>query len=173
MLGGSTTEKLRLAYFNMEYGEAGARHPGNAIRSGLKKMYVFEPTTSKLTTKNWRFQATELGIHTVELQNLQRLTPGVFRSTHKAGWSVTCDGNFPSNNATDQNTRYCLDHAVPIALKKKENACARCKPTMDVIRSTYSLNWPSGLRKDIDAVQSRSCRSKRLFILYSKDSWWL
>lgn len=82
--------------------------------------------------QNFRLQAMELGIHTVELQNLQRLTPEVFRSTMKAGWSVTYDANFPASNANDANARYCLDRAVWIVLKKQEHAGARREPAKDV-----------------------------------------
>lgn len=82
--------------------------------------------------QKFRLQAMELGIHTVELQNLQRLTPEVFRSTAKAGWSVTYDANFPASNANDANARYCLDRAVWIVLKKQEHAGARREPAKDV-----------------------------------------
>jgi hypothetical protein len=82
--------------------------------------------------QNWRLQAMELGIHTVELQNLQRLTPGVFRSTRKADWSVTYDARFPSNNAIEANARYCLDRAVWIVLKKQEHAGVRRESAKDV-----------------------------------------
>lgn len=82
--------------------------------------------------QNWRLQAMEFGIHTVELQNLRRLTPSVFRSDHKTDWSVTYDANFPTNNATEANARYCLDRAVSIVLKKQEHAGARREPAKDV-----------------------------------------
>lgn len=82
--------------------------------------------------QNFRLQAMELGIHTVELQNLQRLAPEVFRASHKAGWSVTYDANFPGSNANEANARYCLDRAVWIVLKKQEHAGARREPAKDV-----------------------------------------
>ena len=74
----------------------------------------------------------ELGIHTVELSNLQILTPKVFRASRTAGWSVTYDANFPCSNANDANTRYCLDRAVWIILKKQEHFATRRKPAKDV-----------------------------------------
>lgn len=80
---------------------------------------------------SWRLQAMELNIHTIELQNLQRLTPAVFRTDSKAEWSITYDANFPSNNATDSNARYCLDRAVAIILKKQEHSSARREPAKD------------------------------------------
>lgn len=79
----------------------------------------------------WRLQAMELNIHTVELQNLQRLTPAVFRTDSKAEWSITYDANFPNNNATDANARYCLDRAVSIVLKKQEHSNVRREPAKD------------------------------------------
>jgi hypothetical protein len=81
---------------------------------------------------NWRIQAMEYGIHTVELQNLRRLTPDVFRTGRKAMWSYTYDARFPANNANEPNARYCLDRAVSIILKKQEHAGARREPTKDL-----------------------------------------
>jgi hypothetical protein len=86
----------------------------------------------QIDDQDWRLQAMELGIHTVEIQNLQRLTPAVFRATRKAGWSVTYDASFPAGNATEMNARYCLDRAVWIVLKKQEHAGARREPAKDV-----------------------------------------
>lgn len=82
--------------------------------------------------KDLRLQAMELGIHTIELQNLRRLTPQVFRTSRKAGWSVTYDASFPSSNATEANARYCLDRTVWTVLKKQEHAGARREPAKDV-----------------------------------------
>jgi hypothetical protein len=82
--------------------------------------------------QNWRLQAMELGIHTVELQNLQRLTPDVFRASREAGWSVTYDASFGASNATESNARYCLDRAVSIILKKHQHAQVRREPAKDV-----------------------------------------
>ncbi len=82
--------------------------------------------------QNWRLQAMELGIHTIELQNLRRLTPDVFRADQKAGWSVTYDASFGGSNATESNARYCLDRAVSIILKKQQHAHARREPAKGV-----------------------------------------
>jgi hypothetical protein len=82
--------------------------------------------------QNWRLEAMELGIHTVELHNLQRLTPDVFRTGHDQGWSVTYDASFGASNATESNARYCLDRAVSIILKKQQHANARREPAKDV-----------------------------------------
>lgn len=82
--------------------------------------------------QEWRLEAMEFGIHTVELQNLQRLTPAVFRAGRMAQWSVTYDAAFPASNATEANARYCLDRAVSIVLKKQEHAGARREPVKDV-----------------------------------------
>jgi hypothetical protein len=82
--------------------------------------------------QNWRLQAMELGIHTVELHNLRRLTPDVFRTDRKADWSVTYDASFPASNATESNARYCLDRAVSTVLKKQQHAQAYREPAKDV-----------------------------------------
>lgn len=79
-----------------------------------------------------RLQALEMGIHTVELQNLQSLTPKVFRIKKESGWSVTYAASFPSSNANETNARYCLDRAVWTILKKQEHAGARREPAKDV-----------------------------------------
>jgi hypothetical protein len=116
----------------LEYGWGGWSAPSWKRNKEWIEENVRVPTDYiQIDYQNWRLQAMELGIHTVELQNLRRLTPGVFRSTHKADWSVTYDANFPSNNATDQNARYCLDRAVSIVLKKQEHAGARREPAKD------------------------------------------
>lgn len=82
--------------------------------------------------QNWRLQAMELGIHTVELSNLQCLTPNVFRGDKSAGWSVTYDASFGASNAIESNARYCLDRAVSIILKKHQHAQARREPAKDI-----------------------------------------
>lgn len=82
--------------------------------------------------QDWRLQAMELGIHTVELHNLQRLTPAVFRASRKAGWSVTYEASFATSNANESNARYCLDRAVSIVLKKQQHTNARREPAKDV-----------------------------------------
>lgn len=82
--------------------------------------------------EKWRLGAMELGIHTIELDNLRRLTPAVFRRGRKSGWSVTYDATFANNNAIESNSRYCLDRAVSIILKKHEHANAKREPATDV-----------------------------------------
>jgi hypothetical protein len=86
----------------------------------------------QIDRNDWRLQAMELGIHTMELENLQTLTPAVFRPDRKSDWSVTYAANFPANNATEANTKYCLDRSVAIILKKQEHAGARREPAKDV-----------------------------------------
>ena len=71
-----------------------------------------------------RLDAMELGINTVELENLRRLTPAVFRANRAADWSITYDASFPINNATEASARYCLDRTVSILLKKQEHRSA-------------------------------------------------
>lgn len=116
----------------------------SAIRGGWRAPYwthrkdwieknVKVPTDFiQIDHQDWRMQAMELGIHTGELQNLQRLTPGVFRTDRRAQWSVTYDAAYPANNATQANARYCLDRAVSIVLKKQEHAGVRREPAKDL-----------------------------------------
>lgn len=78
---------------------------------------------------NWRLQAMEYGIHTVEFENVRRLTPSVFRKSNKDGWSVTYDTSFPTSMADEQNAKYCLDRAVSFILKKQEHSGTHRKPS--------------------------------------------
>lgn len=115
-------------------GRGGWRAPAWTRRKDWIEKHVRVPTDYiQIDDQNWRLQAMELGIHTVELQNLQRLTPDVFRSSHKSDWSVTYDASFPASNATEANARYCLDRAVWTVLKKQEHAGARREPAKDVL----------------------------------------
>jgi len=75
-----------------------------------------------------RLQAMELGIHTVELENLRRMTPEVFRIDRKSNWSIKYAAEFEANNATEENTRYCLDRAISILLKKQLHKSAARRP---------------------------------------------
>ncbi len=107
-----------------------------------------------------RLQAMELGIHTIELQNLQRLTPKVFRAHAGAGWSVTYDAVFGANNATESNARYCLDRAVSILLKKFNHSRARREPTKDlefdpppIYTGQYLYDRPSTESATIHTIQ--------------------
>ena len=77
-------------------------------------------------------QAMEFGIHTGELNNLQSLTPQVFRADRKAKWSTMYEAAFPTNNATEANARYCLDRAVSIVLKKQEHAGVSRQPLREL-----------------------------------------
>jgi hypothetical protein len=118
----------------LEYGRAGWKAPSWTRNKEWIEKHVHVPTDYiQIDYQNWRLQAMEFGIHTVELQNLRSLTPSVFRSDNQADWSVTYDANFPTNNATDENARYCLDRAVSIILKKQEHAGARREPAKDLL----------------------------------------
>lgn len=80
---------------------------------------------------NFRIQSMEYGIHTVELENIRRLTPAVFRRDYSDSWSVTYDAAFPANNANEKNAKYCLDRAVSFILKKQEHSEIRRIPAAD------------------------------------------
>jgi len=127
-----------------DYGGAKEGLLASAFRGGWRAPYwtrkrdwiddnVHVPTDFiQIDLQDWRTQAMELGIHTGELQNLQRLTPAVFRAGRGAEWSVTYDAGFPANNATEANARYCLDRAVSIILKKQEHAGVRREPAKEL-----------------------------------------
>lgn len=111
----------------------GHRAPASTKNKDWIEKFVTVPTDYiQIDYQHLRLQAMELGIHTVELQNLQRLTPEVFRASPKTGWSVTYDASFPNSNATEANTRYCLDRTIWTVLKKQEHAGARREPAKDV-----------------------------------------
>lgn len=83
---------------------------------------VSDPTEYvQIDPDEWRVEALEFGIHTVELDNLRRLTPAVFRSDADSPWSVKYDASYEANDATKANAKYCLDRATAIVLKKQEH----------------------------------------------------
>jgi len=71
--------------------------------------------------ERWRLDAMEWGINTAELQNLRRLTPEVFRAEEKSEWCIKYDADFPANEGTLANAKYCLDKAIGVVLKKQEH----------------------------------------------------
>jgi len=79
-----------------------------------------------------RIDAMEWGVSTAELDNLRRLTPDVFRERNDAQWQVQYDLEFPPNEATASNSRYCLDRAISILLRKQQHSIARRWPGRDM-----------------------------------------
>jgi hypothetical protein len=117
----------------MSAGRGGWNAPSWKRRKDWIDEHVKVPTDFvQIDYKHWRLEAMELGIHTIEFENLRRLTPAVFRADRKAGWSITYDASFAASNATENNARYCLDRAISITLKKHEHARARREPAKDV-----------------------------------------
>jgi hypothetical protein len=55
------------------------------------------------------------------LANLRRLTPQVFRSEFGSDWCIKYDVDFPANDATLGNAKYCLDRTIAVILKKQEH----------------------------------------------------
>lgn len=86
----------------------------------------------RIDYQHFRLQALELGIHTVELENLRHMTPDVFRIDNRSGWSVRYAAEFEANNATVENARYCLDRAVSILLKKQMHRSAARRPSSSI-----------------------------------------
>jgi hypothetical protein len=72
------------------------------------------------------------GVNTAELENLRRLTPSVFRPDKVGDWHVQYDLQFPPNEATQSNARYCLDRAISILLRRQQHLTARRWPSQDV-----------------------------------------
>ena len=79
-----------------------------------------------------RLDAMEWGVNTAELENLRRLTPEVFRSDKDSPWQVQYDLQFPPNEATPENARYCLDRTISVLLRKQQHTKARRWPGRDV-----------------------------------------
>ena len=79
-----------------------------------------------------RLDGLEWGVNTAELENLRRLTPEVFRSGKDAQWHVKYDMDFPPNEATSANARYCMDRAISIFLRKQLHAGAKRWPQREV-----------------------------------------
>jgi hypothetical protein len=71
--------------------------------------------------ERWRLNAMEWGINTAELQNLRHLTPQVFRADIKSDWCIKYDADFPVNDATLANAKYCLDRTITVILKQQEH----------------------------------------------------
>jgi len=83
---------------------------------------VFEPLDYiQIDSNRWLLDALEWGINTTELQNVQRLTPQVFRSSFDSDWCIKYDVVFPANDATFENAKYCLDRTIVVILKKQEH----------------------------------------------------
>ena len=68
-----------------------------------------------------RLHAIEWGVSTSELENLRRLTPGVFRANKDSNWQVDYNVEFPPNEANEANCNYCIDIALNLLRKKKEH----------------------------------------------------
>lgn len=142
----SETRKALYVEFEEEYNIYGWRDYKTGTQEGMLGTYArggfYSPSWTKnedwikrhikiptdfiqVDAQHWRLKAMELGIHTVEFENLQRLTPKVFRKTSKDKWVMTYDASFPACSATEENARYCLDRAVSMILKKQEHSGAR------------------------------------------------
>lgn len=79
-----------------------------------------------------RLDGMEWGVNTAELENLRRLTPDVFRPEKGGAWHVKYDLQFPPNEATASNARYCLDRAISILLRKQQHTKTKRWPSRDV-----------------------------------------
>ena len=71
--------------------------------------------------EKWRLDAMEWGINTAELENLRNLTPEAFRADTNSQWCFRHDMDFPTEAATLENAKYCLDRTIAVTLKKQEH----------------------------------------------------
>jgi len=75
-----------------------------------------------------RLDAMEWGANTVELKNLRRLTPDVFRSDKDSSWHIGYEKALVQNEATPENASYCLDRAISILIRKQQHMRAQRWP---------------------------------------------
>ncbi|MBI4643028.1 MAG: hypothetical protein HY790_01620 [Deltaproteobacteria bacterium] len=69
--------------------------------------------------ENLRADLMEWGVTTQDFWNLWRLTPQVFRFKESKEWIIKEELKYVSERATRENTKYCLDRAVSLILKKQ------------------------------------------------------
>ena len=72
-----------------------------------------------------RLDGVEWGVNNAELENLRRLTPDVFRPGKGGPWHIQYDVDFPPNEATPANARYCLDRAISLSTAPDASHSAR------------------------------------------------
>lgn len=83
---------------------------------------VSDPTKYvQINFEDWRIDALEYGINTAEFNNLQRLTPAVFRTRKGEPWAVKVNTFFTQNEACEADSKYCLDRAISIISKKQRH----------------------------------------------------
>jgi hypothetical protein len=75
-----------------------------------------------------RLDALEWGVSTAELENIRRLTPGVFRFNVYSNWAVDYELSLPPNEATLENCSELIDSAILVLTKKKEHERGRRWP---------------------------------------------
>jgi len=81
--------------------------------------------------ERWRLDAMEWGISTAELQNLRELTPEVLRVDATSEWCIKHDVDFPANEATLANAKYCLDCTIAVILRKQDHQRKRRSRSRD------------------------------------------
>jgi flagellar biosynthesis regulator FlbT len=69
-----------------------------------------------------RADLLEWGISTQDFWNLWRLTPNVFYDDDSKSWKVDKNLRYIKGGGTEQNSRYCLDKAISIILKKQQHS---------------------------------------------------
>lgn len=79
----------------------------------------------QMDPENLRRDALDWGVSSIDIENLRRLTPAVFRSSKEAPWQIRLACDRDSTTSTRANVQYCLDKAISILLKKQIHTSSR------------------------------------------------
>jgi len=126
-------EQGKTGFGLLAFGKGGLKAPYWTRNKEWIEKHVKEPIDYvQVDHERLRLDAMEWGLNTAELENLRRLTPDVFRSEKDAEWHIKYNIEFPPNEATNENAKYCLDRAISILLRKQEHARAKRWPQREV-----------------------------------------
>jgi hypothetical protein len=104
-------ESSLLSYF--KYGTKGLKADYCKRNKEWIEKHVIKPCDYiQIDTERLRVDALEWGVSINEIENLRRLTPKVIPHTGTDKWHIEYDGHFCENEATESNTRDCLDRAI-------------------------------------------------------------
>ena len=86
----------------------------------------------------------EWGVNTVELGNLRRLTPDVFRPDKDGAWHIGYETTLVKNHTTLENAGYCLDRAISILIRKQQHTRTQrwLKPEKSLLPLSKYLDDP-------------------------------
>ena len=115
------------------------------LRGGLKASYwkrnkewieenVKTPTDYiQIEVDQFKMDCMEWGLNTSEVENIRRLTPGVFQFSkdEDKNWHIIYDFHFPANNANKENFDYCIEAIINFLIRKNEHQSIRKWPSKD------------------------------------------